>query len=222
MGCEAPSVQPIRASFEEFVREVAVPPFGLLIILITRTISFIRLLIYSIQIKPQPSRRPLSGPQRATVNIHQIISNGNALNLLPQGTTDKRRRYIDPVIATPQLRAEPVCVRSAMQHSYTLYDGKAEIRCREGSWTWHDHLYSKPPARPTPHFVEDILGLKPSRSAKQASRDNCEDVMMVVDEQKTERRKHIIVEMACIRKSKPKGKCKSRIKCPVPIGDKGT
>ena len=108
-----------------------------------------------------------------------------------------------------------------MQHSYTLYDGKAEIRCREG--TWHAHLYSKAPSCPTPHLVEDILDLKPAyRSAKQASRqDNSEDVM-VVDEQISEQRKHVIVEMSCIRKSKQKSKSKSRIKCPITITDKGT
>lgn len=43
---------------------------------------------------------------------------------------------------------------------------------------------------------------------------------MVVDEQISEQRKHVIVEMSCIRKSKQKSKSKSRIKCPITITDK--
>lgn len=99
-----------------------------------------------------------------------------------------------------------------MQHSYTLYDGKGEFICDQDT-SWHAHFYSKPPVRPTPHFVEDILGLK---SPRQGALED-----MMVDEQITDpRNRHVIVEMSCIRKPKQKSKCKSKIKYPIAVNDR--
>jgi hypothetical protein len=82
-----------------------------------------------------------------------------------------------------------------MLRRYSVCRGKEEIRR-----TWHAHFYSKPPARPTPHFIEDILGLR-SSSVNQ-------DTPKTVDKQSEEE----IAEpdMSCIRKSKQRTKHKSR------------
>lgn len=103
-----------------------------------------------------------------------------------------------------------------MQQGYSFYRGKGEFHCDKT--TWHAHFYSKPPARPTPHFVEDILGLK-SRGRDQDKRDTIEDI--IVDEQITDSRGDVFVDVSCIRKSKLKNKSKSRIKCSNAIEDKG-
>lgn len=63
--------------------------------------------------------------------------------------------------------------------------------------TWHAHFYSTPPANPTPHFIEDILGLRSSiasrgKGLKKYSEENAMD-----DDDDT------------YRQSKQKEKCKS-------------
>ena len=63
--------------------------------------------------------------------------------------------------------------------------------------TWHAHLYSKPPARPTPHFIEDILGLRSSH-----------DTPKTVDKQIQEQTAKL--DTSSIRKSKQKAKYRSR------------
>ena len=67
--------------------------------------------------------------------------------------------------------------------------------------TWHAHLYSKPPARPTPHFIKDILGIK-SSTVNQ-------DQPKTVDKQNQE--EIAGVDMSCIRKSKQRARYKSRV-----------
>ncbi|XP_046851232.1 homeobox protein koza-like isoform X2 [Xenia sp. Carnegie-2017] len=46
-----------------------------------------------------------------------------------------------------------------MLHGKSIYTIKEEFHD-----TWHAHLYSKPPAQPTPHFINDILGLSKTES----------------------------------------------------------
>ena len=46
-----------------------------------------------------------------------------------------------------------------MLHGKSIYTIKEEFHD-----TWHAHLYSKPPAQPTPHFINDILGLSKTKS----------------------------------------------------------
>lgn len=64
--------------------------------------------------------------------------------------------------------------------------------------TWHAHLYSKPPAQPTPHFIEDILGLRSSKL----------DTPKTVDKQIQE--ETTMLDASSIRKSKQKAKYRSR------------
>lgn len=91
-----------------------------------------------------------------------------------------------------------------MLQGYSVYQGEKEFHS-----TWHAHFYSNPPARPTPHFIEDILGLKSSpvnQERKDAAKEHG-----VNKEIHEETKGTVAANMqSCIRKSKQRSKCKSR------------
>jgi hypothetical protein len=143
------------------------------------------------------------------LNRNQVISKSPAIErdhsvLQSTHSTAVKRQQIHRELSLeghgPHLRKNCVCsigyLFRKMLQSDSVCRGKEDF-CR----TWHAHLYSKPPARPTPHFIKDILGLK------SASVD--EDTPMTVDKQNQE--EIAGVDMSCIRKSKQRAKYKSRV-----------
>ncbi|XP_028391568.1 homeobox protein koza-like [Dendronephthya gigantea] len=80
-----------------------------------------------------------------------------------------------------------------MLQGYPIRRGKGSHRN-----TWHAHFYSTPPANPTPHFIEDILGLKSSMTSRGKGLKKYDEENAMEDHDDT------------YRQSKQKEKCKSR------------
>ena len=81
-----------------------------------------------------------------------------------------------------------------MLEGYSLCEEKDEIH-----GTWHAHFYSKPPAQPTPHYIEDILGMKSSN--EQIPNNVNKHIQKEIDQ----------ADVSSIRKSKQRAKYKSRV-----------
>ena len=95
-----------------------------------------------------------------------------------------------------------------------MYEEEEKHQLQYGHW--HAHFYSKPPARPTPHCVEDILELKkPSRCEQSRERVLNEEVIVLeqrrITEKEQDERSNVHQDRdTCIRKAKTHHKDKAK------------
>lgn len=99
-----------------------------------------------------PSIRPQTAP---------LLNNNN--NTIPVDHRELRNKSVP--LSIPDHDSNQLLNRNSVACNQTLDHSD------DNGFTWHPHVYAKPPKQPTPHSISDILGLSRTRISSESNVD---------------------------------------------------